>query len=273
MVVTVPEDAGAAFDAALAASTGDRVRLPLSAWNGTVVELGSLATVLSDPVGNFSGGSAAEVRFLARTNVDARRPVVSSDPAGRPVLGLSLLTGPATARDGRVFQGIGALRVDAFSTTSTEIVALRAKTQLAIWDVLHRRPAVGSSERSSGAVPWAVVSGVVIVGALIAAYVYNAQSAEIARREAVEIQALRNSARATEGRLQVLARTGTLPPPTPEEEAARDIINRRAEATRSSAAIEIANVLREAGKAASNWLLIAAVLAGGYLVLKGDRNG
>lgn len=264
--VDVSDDGPTQFSAAIAAaSSAERVAFDRVVWNSQMVELAAIGTTIGAPRLNLN--AQGEVQYGVRVPGNGAIAQGSTVRAALSTQGIPVIGTPLCVLK---LDGLGGL--EAFDPSAEGISAeesLRRTWVLAIYEELAQagRRAVlvpSSGERSGGVAPWVVAGGVVVVGIVVAAIVYGVtERAEIARRQAVDLEILRNGARAQEQRQQEYRRTGTMPAETAAETAAREVMTNRANAGWQRVRDAVSDAIREAGTGAKTGLY----LAGGALAL------
>ena len=252
----------------------ERLVFDRGVWNSQVTELAAIATTIAAPRTNIEPATG-EIRYALRVigDVPARGATGAAremppEATGRPVLGAPLLC--------LRLPGLAGIEgVDPAAEGITPEESLRRSWVLALYEQLalcgRRAELAPDTDRAGGAVPWAVVGGVVLVSVAISAIVYGVQRAEIARSEAVELEVLRNGARGMEERLRVYERTGTMPPVTQAENDAREVMQRRANAGLQRAGAALSDAIREAGNAAGKAAALVAIAVAGYFLVNSDK--
>lgn len=272
--VDVADDGPTQFSAAVAAAPdAARVAFDRVVWNSQMVELAAIATTIGAPRINLT--AQGEIQYGVRVPGAASIPQGSTVQAvltttGIPVIGTPLCVVKLPALGG----------IELFDPSAEGISAddsLRRTWVLALYEELAiagRRAtlAPASGERSGGVAPWVVAGGVIVVGIVVSAIVYGlTERAEIERRQAVELEALRNGARAQEERQREYRRTGTMPPITDAERAAQTVLDQRANAGWQRVRDAASDAIREAGKGAKTALYLAGAAAAVVILSNAKR--
>lgn len=272
--VDVAENGPESFSRVIADNpAAQRLTFDGGVWNSQAVELAAIATTIAAPASNIDRASG-DIRYSLRIiDVPERggqgvAAEVTAGASGRPVLGAPLL----------VLRGMGLggiTEVDPAAEGISPDEALRRTWVLALYEELalmgRRAQVTPTAGRAAGVVPWAVIGGVVLVSVAISAVVYGVQRAEVERQQAVELEVLRNGARAMEERLRTRERTGTMPPVTQAETDAHEVMQRRANSGLERAGQALNEAIREAGRTTGNVAMAIGAAGLLYILVTSDK--
>lgn len=272
--VDVADNGPEQFSAAVAAAPdAARIAFPREVWNSQMVELAAIATTIGAPRLNIAADG--EIRYGVRVPGAASIPQGSTVGAVLSTTGIPVIGTPLCVVKLAGISGLEGMDPSAENISAEE--SLRRTWTLALYEELAisgRRAtlAPASGERAGGVNAWVVAGGVIVVGIVVAAIVYGqTERAEIERRQAVELEALRNGARAQEERQREYRRTGTMPPITDAERAAQEVLTNRANAGWQRVRDAASDAIREAGKGAKTALYLAGAAAAVVILSNAKR--